>query len=303
MRTLASVVPGACVLAVGLLAGGCGRAQPDRPLTPEQKDAIARAAGQSPSGSGSSAASLFSKLGSSGSGSRAADLVRQSTTRVYESPYKQARKEVPNRLLTDFNSPAAPVFPERMKFEDLDWLAALPAPADEIPGVRIGWYINSAVGALQAAIDKSKPVVLVLGEPTCEYCMSVALAVRCSAVERLAGEAVFAFSIPSRDTGATSIAGSLNITGDPTITIIEPEGRMLLERGRINGFQKATPFGNNLEELLWRTPAQPYTGSDAATAPSKLAPPRAPRAPTAEEAEAGAKQRGLVQGPPTPVCK
>jgi hypothetical protein len=297
---MAKSVP-ACLVAVGLLAGGCGSGPQDKPLTPEQQDAIARAAGKP--GAGAPVSTLMSRLAGSGSGSKAAALVRQSTTRVYESPYKQVRKEVPNRLLTDFNTTSGPRFPARVNFEDLDWLAALPAPKDEVPGVRIGWYLNSALGALQAGIEQKKPVVLVVGEPTCDYCVKVALAARCSAVERLAGEAVFAFSILSRDTGAAAIASSLEITADPTITILEPEARMLLERGRLNGFKEATPFGEFLEEVIWRTPQQPYTGDDAATTPTITALPRASRAPTAADAEAGAKQRGLVHGLPAPVCR
>ena len=131
----------------------------------------------------------------------------------------------------------------------------------------------------------------------------MASALRCAAVERLAGEAVFVYGFPSRDLSTVAIAGSLKIDAYPTIIILEPESRILIERARISGFFEATTLGNHLEEILWRVKPQAYEDFEPGAEKFPRASPRAARPATAQEAEAGAKQRGLVHGPPAPVCQ
>lgn len=304
---------GGLLLTACLLAAACGGEQ-DRPLSPAQIDAIARAAGQPASVPGQSPSALFDRLmgpAAAGQGSRAEALVRRATRPVIESPYKQPRPTREGLLLRDFPAPdpnAAPTpltrpYPARVRFEDLDWLAALPAPSEEVPGVRLGWYLNSAVGAYESAINQNTPLVVVVGESSCAECVQLANALRCAAVERLAGEAVFAYGLPSRDLSTVAIAGSLGIESYPTITILEPESRMLIERVRISGRFDATTLGNHLEEALWRVPPRAYTDFEPGGEASPRALPRGARPVTTAEAEAGAKQRGLVHGPPTPMCR
>lgn len=305
-------VGGLMLVAASLLAAGCGKE--DKPLTPAQRDAIARAAGQPSSAPSPSPSALFDKLAGTappGQGSRAADLVRRATVPVIESPYKQKRPDRESPLLRDFPAPdpnAAPTpltkpYPTRVRFDDLEWMAALPAPADEVPGVRLGWYLNSSVGAFESAINQNKPLVVVIGERSCDECVRLATALRCAAVERLAGEAVFAYGLPSRDLSTVAIAGSLKIDSFPTITILEPESRMLIERARISGFFDATALGNHLEEILWRVKPRAYADFVPGAPASPRAGPRGARPATTQEAEAGARQRGLVHGPPAPVCQ
>jgi hypothetical protein len=303
---------GSVLLAGCLLVTACGGKE-DKPLTPEQKDAIARAAGQPSSTRVQSPSALFDKLARTapGEGSRAAALVQQTKVPVFESPFKQPRPGRESPLYREFPAadpnagpmPLTKPYPARVNFEDLDWLAALPAPSDEVPGVRIGWYLNSAVGALESAINQNKPVVLVIGESSCAECAQLARALRCAAVERLAGDAVFVYGLPSRDLSTVSIAGSFHMESYPTITVLEPESRMLLERVRISGRFDATALGKLLEQALWREKPRSYLefepGAEVSPPPSQ----RAARPATAEEAEAGAKQRGLVHGAPAPVCR
>jgi hypothetical protein len=305
-------IGGLMLVAASLVAGACGKE--DKPLTPAQKDAIARAAGQPSSVKSTSPSALFESLtgtGSSGQGGRAEALVRRTTVPVIESPYKQPRPNRESPLLRDFPAPdpnAAPTpltkpYPARVRFEDLDWLAALPVPSDEVPGVRLGWYLNSAIGALESAIDQNKPLVLVIGESSCADCAQLAKALRCAAVERLAGEAVFAYGFPSRDLSTVAIAGALKIDSYPTITILEPESRMLIERTRISGRFDATTLGTHLEEALWRVKPRGYEDFEPGAEASPRASPGGQRPATAQGAEAGAKQRGFVHGPPAPVCR
>jgi len=305
-------IGGLTLSAASLLAGACGGKE-DKPLTPAQQDAIARAAGQS-SSSVQSPSALFAKLSGAaapGQGSRAADLVRRATGPVIESPFKQPRPNRESPLYREFPAPGrsaapepeGPPYPARLRFEDLDWLAALPAPSEEVPGVRLGWYLNSSVAALVAAIDQNKPLVIVIGETSCADCEKLAKALRCAAVERLAGEAVFAYGMPSRDKSTLAIAGSFGMESYPTITVLEPESRMLIERVRITGFFDATTLGTHLEEALWRVTPRSYAEFEPTAPAGPRASPRTARPATAEEAEAGAKQRGLVHGAPAPVCR
>jgi hypothetical protein len=107
---------------------------------------------------------------------------------------------------------------------------------DERPGIRIGWYFDAAVDGFRSAIDRNVPFVLVISEDWCNYCAWLVDALTCPSVNLFAGGAVFAISAPSRDTGAQAIAGSLNIDTYPTITVLMPEARILLEVARINGY-------------------------------------------------------------------
>jgi hypothetical protein len=292
-------------LAASLVAA-CGKEE--KPLTPEQKEAIARAAGQPRAVQ--SPTELLDRLtkGVSEPGvSRAADIVRLATIKPFASPYVQrSAVDRPNRL-TEFKDLGPAATPEpvhrpvrRQRFEDVPSLAAL--PEENVPGVQIGWYINKSIDAYLEAIDRNKPLVLVAVIEECEHCDRLLSAMRCSEVGRLAGEAVFAALIPARDLAGSAMTGSLNISTYPTITVVEPEARMLLERGRINGYFNAEDAGRHLTTILW-TPPRRFTEFDpAATSP---APPTlsGPQPRSVEEAAAEAKKLGLVPRAPLPVCK
>jgi len=88
-----------------------------------------------------------------------------------------------------------------------------------------------------------------------------------------------------------------------TITILEPESRMLIERTRIEGFFDANALGSHLEQALWRIAPRGFDDFEPGAERSPRPTQRAARPSTAQEAETGAKQRGLVHGPPARVCK
>jgi hypothetical protein len=178
----------------------------------------------------------------------------------------------------------------------------------QIPGVWIGWYVNRSIDAFRAAIDRNQPLILVVGQDWCSFCTRLIQdSLRCPAVQRYAGDATFAYSVPPLDKGATAIASSLNIEAWPTITVLEPEARMLLERGRINGHWDASKLGEHLDTILYQTPERRY--EDQPTLGwfpfvASLHAQSAPRRPqTAANAAAGAVQRGLKHLPPEPRCR
>ncbi len=204
-------------------------------------------------------------------------------------------------------SPAGAGSLERVQAEGFDPEAILPAVGAEVPQVWNGWYVNRSVDALRRAIEENKPLVLVIGEGWCGYCTRlVQNGLRCPAVDRFAGEAVFAVSFVSSDRGAAAIASSLNIEAYPTITVLEPESRMLLERGRINGYFDGAPLGDHLETILWKTRPRYYFeengGSDNVDI-GALGLWRSPSRPgSVATAVSGARSRGLKHAAPTPDC-
>jgi hypothetical protein len=180
--------------------------------------------------------------------------------------------------------------------------------AAQVPGVWIGWYVNRSIDAFREAIDSNKPFVLVLGQDWCGYCTRLVLnALRCPAVQRFAGDAVFAYSIPPLDKGSAAIGSSLRIDSYPTVTVLEPEARMLLERGRINGYFEASQFGEHFDTILWKTPPRRYEEETAALrfpfVAALHAQGRSGRSQTTASAAAGAVMRGLKHMPPEPICR
>jgi len=194
---------------------------------------------------------------------------------------------------------------QRVQFDEFDASRVLPSPQAEVPAVWNGWYVNTSIDAFRLAIERNVPLVLVVSEGWCQYCRRLATDVlRCPAVDRFAGEAVFAFSSPSADRGATAIAGSLAIEAYPTITVLEPEARMLLERGRINGYFDASQLGEHFDTILWKTAPRRYIDeSGVEEPPARVWTPRATPIGGALGASFGATNRGLRHTPPAPNCR
>jgi hypothetical protein len=189
-------------------------------------------------------------------------------------------------------------------------LPLLPRPDAEVPRAWIGWHINQSIDAFRKAIDLDRPLVLVLSVNWCRYCGDLIRdALRCPAVERLAGDAVFAYSFVHADRGSSAIAGSLEISAYPTITVLEPEARLLLERGRINGYFNANLLGRHLETILWNTPPRIFV-SNGTDDPRTFIERAGPIART-ETSRPGldfsaileAGRRGLTHGTPKPACR
>lgn len=115
-------------------------------------------------------------------------------------------------------------------------------------------YRDHSIDAFREAIDKNKPLVLVVSEDWCGYCKNLEKELGKPAVQNFKDKAVFSISSPSKDKGCAAIASSLNIDAYPTITVLEPEARMLLERGRINGYFAGEKIGEHLDTIINKTP-------------------------------------------------
>lgn len=119
-------------------------------------------------------------------------------------------------------------------------------------------YRDHSIDAFREAIDKNKPLVLVVSEDWCGYCKNLERELGKPAVQNFKDKAVFSISSPTKDKGCAAIAGSLNIDAYPTITVLEPEARMLLERGRINGYFSGEKIGEHLDTIINKTPPRKY---------------------------------------------
>lgn len=238
-------VPILAALTFIAISSGCRSESPKAPAEPAPAKPLAI---ESRSSAATNVAALIDKLSNvspPAQGSRATALVQAAAKPAAES------------LRIERRPPSAGAKPlERANAEIAATRAAelLPPVKDEVKGVRIGWYVNHAIDGFREAIDANKPLVLVVAEETCVFCQDLlADALRCPGVNRWAGQAVFAYSNAVDDRGANAIAKSLAIDAYPTVTVLEPESRILLERGRINGYFDGTPLGNNLETILWKT--------------------------------------------------
>lgn len=298
------------VLVVGILAmvllAACTETPPDPPTRSDPPPTIAPPAG-SPDTTSAGVTALMDKLSTwkpPAQGSRAAAIVREAAKPVAESSMIE-------RNSSTEATGAKPV--ERGGIDKFDPTQVL-APVDaEVPKVWIGWYVNRVIDAFRQAIDLNKPLVLVVAEGWCDYCVNLAYnSLRCAAVDRFAGDAVFAYSFPTADKGAVSIAGSLKIERYPTITVLEPESRLLLERGRINGYFDGDRMGGYLDTLLWKTPARvlppDWDGtigeqrSPSPAPPSVTSTPRPNGPATVANSLFGAAKLGLQHAAPVPKC-
>ena len=299
-----------CAVAVALftmlMASACG------PETAQNASSARETRGKSaPPGSAqntpASVTALFDRLSAaqplSQGGPAAAAPASQAAAPIAESP-KIERKR------TSETSSAKSL--ERVGYDGVEPAQLFPPVAAQVPQVWIGWYVNRSIDAFRQAIDENKPLVLVVGEESCEYCTDLANdSLRCAVVDRFAGDAVFAFSYLSSDRGATSIAGSLKIDSYPSITVLEPETRMLVERGRIKGYFESDILGGHLETILWKT--QPrvrpddldgaLAGRTAPGAPRTTWTPHLARPDSVTTALFGEAKRGLTHTPPAPKCR
>jgi thioredoxin-related protein len=141
----------------------------------------------------------------------------------------------------------------------------LPRPAETVPGIRIGWYINDIKGAFQAAQSQNKLLVIVFREDRCGWCdLQLAHVFRCEAFNELAGRALFAIVSPSVDHDGAVLMNSLLIDSFPAMTVFDIKGRDIDERDRYIGYFPLSKILSVLKKTLMLGEGPLYTGSKAA---------------------------------------
>jgi hypothetical protein len=101
------------------------------------------------------------------------------------------------------------------------WMAAAPAPAvaqsdveafsrlpsQEVAGAQIGWFVNNTQAAFVDAIEKQRPLILVLGDSTSNLTLAFAQYVAsCPHLNQLASAATFAYGSPASEEDARRVA-------------------------------------------------------------------------------------------------
>ncbi len=161
----------------------------------------------------------------------------------------------------------------------------LAAPGQEIFAARIGWHVDDARGALLKGIDAGTPTVIVLGGKDCQWCKRLIQDVMpCSAINRFAGRAVFAYSDISADPVARAMAEALGFRYFPAIAMLDPNAVILDVPSRLRGFFTGRRYSKLMEKYLektrtWKRHAPTISQTDAILAkyaPATSAPP--PRA-------------------------
>lgn len=161
----------------------------------------------------------------------------------------------------------------------------LAARGQEIFAARIGWHVDDARSALKRGIDAGKPTVIVLGGQDCLWCKRLIQDVMpCSAINRFAGRAVFAYSDISADPEAQALAEALGFKYFPAIAMLDPNAVILDVPSRLRGFFTGRRYSKLMEKYLektrtWKRQAPTISQTDAILAkyaPATSGPP--PRA-------------------------
>jgi hypothetical protein len=132
---------------------------------------------------------------------------------------------------------------------DVDAFSRL--PSQEIAGAQIGWFVNDTLGAFTDAVEKQRPLILVLGDSTSKLTLAFAQYVApCPHLNQLAGAATFAYGSPPSDEYARRVASHLKLTDYPTISVLAPQTDILHELYRLEGFFDAATAASDLYQLL-----------------------------------------------------
>ena len=141
----------------------------------------------------------------------------------------------------------------------------LPRPAETVPGIRIGWFINDFTGAAQSAQSQKEMLVVVFREDNCGWCaLQLAHVLRCEAFNELAGRAVFDIETPSFHLEGGELARGLSIDSYPAISVIAIKGGNMEERYRLIGFNSVSKLLPELKKALKLGSGPLHNGSKAA---------------------------------------
>lgn len=128
-------------------------------------------------------------------------------------------------------------------------MLALPARA-QTPAKPIHWFVDSTTTLYRDAVELNRPFVLVfLGDGRWTDSLVNTLT-QCEVVKRLAPVVLFGMAHPEKDVVARNMATALGVEKLPTISSLEPDPKIISELGRIEGFETASEFTEDVVRLL-----------------------------------------------------
>lgn len=124
-------------------------------------------------------------------------------------------------------------------------------PSQEIPGQQPGWFVNATLDAMTDAVERNRPLILVMGDATSSLTIDFGRYVApCPHFGQLAGAATFAYGSPMTDEFARRIALHLKLTDYPTISVLAPRTDFLHEVYRLEGIFDAKTAAGYLYQAL-----------------------------------------------------
>ena len=96
-------------------------------------------------------------------------------------------------------------------------------PEKTIPGLQIGWGVNSAFADYMVAIDAGKPMILLLTARNCAFCDRLIAKMTCPRANAFAGEAVFSVGFPSMSEEARQLFDAAEASGYPALIAFRPD--------------------------------------------------------------------------------
>ena len=141
-------------------------------------------------------------------------------------------------------------------------LAAGPLLAQD-PTKPIHWYVDSTADLYRDAVERNMPFVLVFMESGPWTDSLVAALKGCDVIQRLEPVVLFGMAHPSKDVVARNMATALGLKNLPTTSLLEPDPKIISELGRIEGFEPASQFTEDIVRRLgpkWPNAVKPLSG-------------------------------------------
>lgn len=125
-----------------------------------------------------------------------------------------------------------------------------PVDSVQAPPEKIKWE-GDVVSAYEKARDSKKPLVVVFETDWCNYCKLLKKDTLDSPeAAKMGGRAVFVKVDPEKDEQAASLVKQLNVTGYPTVVVLDALPDKLNEKGRVVGYLKPDKFVPQLAKHL-----------------------------------------------------
>lgn len=117
-------------------------------------------------------------------------------------------------------------------------------------GREIDWHTN-VLAAYHLARDTKKPMIVLFSDDSCGHCRKLQdETLKDARIQALADRAVFLIASPEKDSQAAAMADALNVTGYPTVSVLDARADAIDEIGHVVGYMAADQFYKQLIKFL-----------------------------------------------------
>ncbi|MBU2533875.1 MAG: hypothetical protein KKB37_14130 [Alphaproteobacteria bacterium] len=120
----------------------------------------------------------------------------------------------------------------------------------EIPKLRIGWSLNKPFDAYMKALDAGKPLVIFFHAGNCNFCNRLLDKFSCPQINRFAGRAVFAVTLPHMDERGRQFSHAAAIRSYPTVVVFRPDRERIHIVGQAVGELSIRELDRHLEKAI-----------------------------------------------------